>query len=73
MEEITHGGAFNYEPDSPDGLKQDYTYSNTQSQFEEADNYNSPIFILDVNIGSPTKKVIPLEIYEHEDHSRIVE
>ena len=35
----------------------------------------NPIFILDVNIGSSSsqKKVIPLEIYEHEDVELVVE
>lgn len=35
----------------------------------------NPIFILDVNIGSSSsqKKVIPLEIYEHEDVEQVVE
>jgi len=73
LEEINQGDVFDYDLESPDGPKQDYTYSNTYSQFEEVENYNSPIFILDVNIGSPTKKVIPLEIYDYDDHSHIVE
>ena len=31
------------------------------------------MFILDVNIGSPTKKTVTLEIFNHEDPKMVVE
>lgn len=31
-----------------------------------------PIFILDVNIGSNSTQIIPLEIYEHDDVDYVV-
>jgi hypothetical protein len=31
------------------------------------------MFILDVNIGSPTKKTVTLEIYDHEDPKIVVD
>lgn len=33
---------------------------------------NKAILIMDINIGSPDKKVIPLEIFPHQDTSAVV-
>ena len=52
------------------------SHNESENQLYDASSKGiNPIFILDVNIGSSSsqKKVIPLEIYEHEDVEQVVE